>query len=60
MEIQRYLNGVPISERELSQVATATPELTAAVREANKRLRQGGLSQGMSAPPLTLVTKPHE
>ena len=38
MEIQRYLNGKPVSEGELAQLAAVTPELTSALREANRRV----------------------
>lgn len=41
MEIVRYVNGVSVSEKELSAVKAVTPEMTAAVNEARRRAKGG-------------------
>ena len=37
MEITRYINGVTVSEKELSNLKAITPEMTEAVNEARRR-----------------------
>ncbi len=44
MEIVRYINGVTVSEKELSNVKAVTPEMTEAVNEARRRAQNGVLS----------------
>lgn len=39
MEIQRYLNGRPISRGELAELSLRTPELDGAVRDVRRRVR---------------------
>ena len=44
MEIVRYVNGVTVSEKELSNVRTVTREMTEAVNEARRRAENGVIS----------------
>ncbi len=44
MEIVRYINGVTVSEKELSRVKTVTREMTEAVNKARGRVQNGVLS----------------
>ncbi len=37
MEIVRYLNGLQVSENELSQIKAVTPEMAEAVNEVRRR-----------------------
>ncbi len=37
MEINRYLNGVTVSEKELKKVKVLTPEIEKAVNEVRRR-----------------------
>ncbi len=41
MEITRYINGVSVSEKELSRAKTVTREMTEAVNEARRRAQNG-------------------
>ena len=44
MEIVRYINGISVSEKELSRVKTVTPEMTEAVNEARRRVQSSVIS----------------
>lgn len=46
MEIVRYINGVTVSEKELSLVKTVTREMTEAVNEARRRAESGATLVG--------------
>ena len=42
MEFVRYLNGVAVSEKELTSVKIITPEITDAVNEVRRRASESG------------------
>lgn len=42
MEFVRYLNGVTVSEKELTSVKIITPEITNAVNEVRRRASESG------------------
>ena len=44
MEITRYINGVTVSEKELSNLKAITPEMTEAVNGARRRATNGAVS----------------
>ncbi|MBQ8254107.1 MAG: hypothetical protein IJY94_01225 [Clostridia bacterium] len=44
MEIVRYINGVSVSEGELSNVKAVTREMTEAVNEARRRVEGSAIS----------------
>lgn len=39
MEIQRYVNGIAVSENDLADLSVVTPELSDAILEARRRIR---------------------
>ena len=43
MEFIRYLNGVTVSEKELTSVKIITPEITDAVNEVRRRASENGI-----------------
>ena len=44
MEFIRYLNGVTVSEKELTSVKIITPEITDAVNEVRRRASENGIN----------------
>ena len=44
MEIIRHINGVSVSESELTNIKTVTPEITEAVNEVRRRAENGVIS----------------
>ena len=47
MEFVRYLNGVTVSEKELTSVKIITPEITDAVNEVRRRASENSISDNM-------------
>ncbi len=43
MEFVRYLNGVTVSEKELTSVKIITPEIADAVNEVRRRASENGI-----------------
>ncbi len=43
MEFIRYLNGVTVSEKELTSVKIITPEIAEAVNEVRRRASENGI-----------------
>ncbi|MBQ7780156.1 MAG: hypothetical protein IJ404_06640 [Clostridia bacterium] len=44
MEFVRYLNGVTVSEKELTSVKVITPEIAEAVNEVRRRTSQNSIT----------------
>lgn len=54
MQIRRYLNGRPITQRELAGLELVTDELRTAVRDVRRRLAgEAGQAEGKVYPPVT-------
>lgn len=53
MEIRRYVNGKPVTQKELSALEVNTPELLGAVRDVRRRVRADG-----NVPSATMAVTP--